>query len=63
MDILEETVNQGYALDAFENIHFNMKYKRTPMTFGTIFIGVCLLTNLLFALPVLPALCLCGIAT
>lgn len=40
MDILEETVNQGYDLKFYENMRFNMKYKRTPMKFVTVFIGV-----------------------
>ena len=58
MDVLEEIVNQGYALNVYVNIHVNTKYKKTSMKFGTIFIGVCLFTNLLFALPVLPVDCL-----
>lgn len=40
MDVLEETGNQGYVLSVYVNIHVNMKYKRTPMKFGTVFIGV-----------------------
>lgn len=45
MDILEETVNQGYVLNVYVNVRFNTKYKRTPMKPGAAFIGVCLFTS------------------
>lgn len=40
MDILEETAKQDYALNVYVNIHVNTKYKKIPMKFGNIFIGV-----------------------